>query len=488
MFKKNLLTRKTKKVTIPFDKFESQPQGNRNPKLLAPTECYECYNFSVKDGVLKDGYGLQKLKGHNSNGDFPINISCDEVKGVWSSNWLNNFNQDIDDYIFFMTEQNIVQYLELSIEDLILDTTEIFTEVPFLSNVIIANEVAFAFTSPSDNVLLITATRKLVYTDIPKFTNVCYHYDKLFAITSEISNALVYSTEQNITKWTEDNLSRIQFHDDRGRLLKLMSFNDNLYIFREFGITRVSQYSMRSDFEIDHMYQSQCYIYPETIAICGDKVIFLARDGLYEFDGNNVKKMPVPCLDRSQIVFGKPTGIAYNNCYFVALKMDFDGEALDSEKGEFVNNAVLIYDCNSDSVEIMRGIDVNMFAVINSVKNTKLIAIFRGKYKNLIGEFVKNGKFFDDSSIKKWTSGFSDLGYPNKLKHVEEINIKAKADCIVTIKSECGEKSYNVKGKDYSQRIKTDIKGKFFQISFQSMTEQEQEISYANIVMTVYES
>lgn len=486
MLTKNLLTPKTKNIIVSFDKFNENLQNDTNKTLISESQCSECYNYSTKKGRLEDGYGIQRLTGKSGEEEYVVEIACEEIKGIWATTWINEFNNKIDDYVFFMTEDNTIDYLELSMKDVIISTDEVFTEVPVLNNIVASEEPVFAFTSPVDNVYVITADNAFVYTDLPKFLSVCYHYDKTFAVTAEISNALVYSTERDITNWEGLELNRMEFFDARGRLLKLLCFNDNLYIFREFGITKVSQYSMKAEFGIDHLYQSQSYIYPETISICGDKVFFMTRDGLYEFNGTNVSKVKLECLKRADLCSANAVAVSYDGLYFMALKMNFEDELIGCEADDFTNNAVVIYDCASENVEILRGVDIKQFAVVNSCNKTKLLAIFRGQYKNLVGEFVKNGKIFDEPTFKKWRSGFCDFGYPNKLKHINEIHVLTSSDCSLTIKSETESKTYEIKGSERPQRIKASVKGKLFETSFKASCEN-QKLSYANLSVTVYQ-
>ena len=488
MFKKNYINPKVKKIKLGFKKFRNQPNPKENQHLFSYDDCFECYNYSTKDGALKDGYGVKILSAYYDGDDYLITPDCSEIKGIWASRWHNIDSQKVDEYVFFMFEDNKIHFTDLNYPSILVSLDEIFTEIPFMTKIREDQSEAFIFSSPSDNLLLLTKDADEVLTTVPKFMDVCYHYDKTFAITAEVQNALVYSTDDDIKNWKEDNIERIEFSDDRGRLLRLLTFNDYLYVFREFGITKISQYSIKSQFSLDHLYQSQSYIYPESIAICGDKVIFLTKDGLYEFDGNNVKLIEVKCFKNMLLDQAKPYAITFNNSYFLATRMSFEGDVVGCEKEDYVNNAIIVLDLISNNIEIIRGLDIVKFTTISSAKHNKLIAIFRGEYKNLVGEIVQNGQFFDEISSKSWTSTYSDFGYADKLKNITEIHIKTKEDCKISVVSDQEIKQFEVKGSEELQRLNVSIKGRLFKISFQTSSSTGQEISVFNISLTVYES
>ena len=77
------------------------------------------------------------------------------------------------------------------------------------------------------------------------------------------------------------------------------------------------------------------------------------------------------------------------------------------------------------------------------------------------------------------------MGYPNKLKIIQEIIIKTLGDLKVKIKTDKEEKIYNIKGKPITQRIKTNVRGELVQISFISDQSGEIDVSSPQITVSV---
>jgi hypothetical protein len=97
-------------------------------------------------------------------------------------------------------------------------------------------------------------------------------------------------------------------------------------------------------------------------------IIYLGRDGLYLFDGNNSKKISDPVTeeinDILQSNFGQTVGIYANSQYRLAYTS--------AATGSTNNNRVLVYDFNRDAFELDIE-NINAFAYLNSGTDTGII-------------------------------------------------------------------------------------------------------------------
>ena len=196
----------------------------------------------------------------------------------------------------------------------------------------------------------------------------------------------------------------------------------------------------------------------------------MTKDGLYSFNGNVVSKLDVEIAKDVDVTF--PNNFAatcYHGKYFLACKIDFgDNEAIGCEGSTFVNNAVLIYDINSKQVEVMRGVDIKDFALIESDLVSKLICTFNGANNDKVGQFTLDGSIFGTSYKKKWTSVSSDFGYKGKTKIVKSVSLVAKENCQMTITSDVESKTISIVGSSANQKIKLNVKGERFKVEFSS--------------------
>ena len=115
----------------------------------------------------------------------------------------------------------------------------------------------------------------------------CVHYERIYATVSGEANSLWFSDDFNPVNWnaslTEGGF--INFDDDGGRVIKAVSFLDHVYVFRDYGIVRLTAYGSQENYTVSKVYVSASRILPDTIACCGDRIIFLTDEGLFSFNG-----------------------------------------------------------------------------------------------------------------------------------------------------------------------------------------------------------
>ncbi len=481
MKKKTLILNPFKKEAIEFDKFDVNVKALTLKEIEKGSFPAEFYNLKCENGKLLNSYGFKNLTLINYGEDYEFDAETTDVKWIGSSNMLDNENVIVSDFLFFQKHDGTVKYVSLNDAPDFSITLKIFESQPIFTKIIQSGNDAFAFASPDDSLVVLNKISISTYADIPKLMNVIYHYGKVFAITAETANALVYSTETEIVDWTATNTERIELNDERGRPLKLINFNDTLYVFREFGITKIEEYSVNENFSINHIYYSQALIYPETISVFGEKVVFLSREGLFEFDGNSVRKIEIDFIDNVQKTLGsQPTACGFMGKYFLACKVNFE------EIDTLINNAVLVIDTEKQTFETIKGVDVKGWTALNSSNFSKLLAIFRGENKQKIAELDYSGNLFSTAFEKKWKSVCSNFGYDDRKKRIDFVKILAKKDCQMKIESDDESVVYDVSGSQEVQIIKINQTGFNFTISFVSNSTEQQEISNTKLYYTVF--
>ena len=85
---------------------------------------------------------------------------------------------------------------------------------------------------------------------------------------------------------------------------------------------------------------------------------------------------------------------------------------------------------------------------------------------------------------KQLPSYETNFGYTGKKKIIKNVYLYALKDCQFEIKSDLERKVYEISGKEKLQKIRTNVKGETFQISFISKT-QGQKISSVEIDVDV---
>ncbi len=474
MFYRNQVpTLKTKRKTFIYDLFADCPNDEKDDFVQNGRKAKRCYNFRINNGRLENGYGFTAFKSPKSPQNLAqeevVELVGDNISSIWSFKWHNETDNSNQYYMMYYNGSDNFHFDNLFGERLLSLTIPCdFTSTPIGCPYRYQGQDVMVFSGEGSPLKVIGANFDYTVESAPKLISICTHYDKLFAITAGARGSLVYTDNTNILEWNDEQTKHIEFNDERGNLNKILSFNDYLYLFRDFGITKISTYSTKEDFSISHLYQADGYIYPGSIASGGDKIYFLERSGLKVFNGTSTKSLPLECddlLTRDDNQYS--SGVCFEGKYYLACRLNFDdGKKVGCENNQdFVNNALLVYDQTSGEVEISRGMDVRTLTVLNNPLKSKLVACFNDESKNKIGQIEKNGKLFDESLPKEWRSVKTNFGKAGKLKKINKIHLISENDCAISFSSERQKKSISVVGKSQPQTISTSVLGEVFELN-----------------------
>ncbi|MBO5884670.1 MAG: hypothetical protein J6Q51_02635, partial [Clostridia bacterium] len=269
----------------------------------------------------------------------------------------------------------------------------------------------------------------------------------------------------------------------------VVSFNDYIYVFRDFGVSKVSAYGDQTSFSVSHLFISSAKIYGNSVCVCGDRIMFLNRDSIVSFDGYNTTKLKLGIDSLFDGVSNDNcSALYYDGKYYLACRLNFNDDqkiGCENYSGGYINNALIELDLKTGDVSITRGVDICSMLLVDNGEFCKVIACFNGEYKGKIGQMTKDGKMFGVPLQKCWVSPKSNLGFPTKLKRVKEVLIKTKSNCKVKIETETKSKVFFVKGNARTQRLKTNIYGEQVEISFMTDEDCDTEISCPQIIVGV---
>lgn len=476
MFYRNeLKTKQTKTKEYKFNLFDEFKNLDDSKQDCGSTK--GIYNYITENGALKSGYGFSELKMPQSTTDLDneslVEIRGNDVKAIWKLKWYDSVADRNNYYLFYFNDEGLICYDNLFMTRLAtVIIKNDFTQTPYATYYRQDDQDALLLSGEGGNLMLVTGNGIESSETAPIIKSCCSHYGKLFAITASTSSTLVYNEDNDVLNWTDEKTKDLDFSDERGDLNKIISFNDYIYIFRDYGITKLSIYSSDEEFAVSHMYLADSYIYPNTIAQSGDEVLFLNKSGLKSFNGSSVKNVYVSCanlLKTCQQPYAFAT--AFEGKYYLACRCDYgDGQKIGCEnyEGGYKNNTLIVYDIQSEHTDIVRGVDINqVLALVNPYKS-KLVACFNNEHKGKIGELKEDGKIFEESLPTLWESVTCDFGQAGTKKRIYAFTIKTSGDVNVVIKSENLQRTYKVKGKDKLQKINTNVYGNQFNVKIVS--------------------
>ena len=472
-YRKKLLTKSSKTYKLSYTAFSAGMNSEIDENLLPHKYAIMTYNYKIKDGKLSSGHGFKPAT-------LPLNdcigereLSLNAHKDLTALHHFRDYDyenkRDIDRLVFFNQENKKLYWIQIESYDPY--TYPLFStpyeSVPTMVNYRYNGNDCMFISSPSDilRVFKTGATAEEIENG-PKIISMCRHYERIFAILEGEKISLAFSANLDPTNWNFDidEGGFIDFVDERGKLEKVVSFNDYVYVFREHGISRITAYGDQSEFSVNHIYTSSSKIYGQSVAVCGEIIMFLANDGIYAFDGLNVKKIELGFEKYLSKRNNLAVGAFHKGKYYVACQALFDGET-----SEFKNNNVLIeIDADTFEVNLTKGVDINSMLALRYKNVEKLLVTFGTYNTGMIGELTDDGTLIDMELPKLWLSPKSNLGYPNQIKIIKEMRLLSKYDCEIEVITDKQRKTFAVKGKDTTQRIKMNVRGELVQIAFKS--------------------
>ena len=479
---------KTKKVTykkINYATFENGINTDYDENLTPIKFSRNTYNFNYSCGNLKTGLGIEPLKICVNPVFDPeerelLNPDGVDVLGVWMLKQKPDTISGIYNIIAIYCSDGKIRYLFMYSTGIRFMTTGLkCSSLPNVSSYYLNGENVLIFTSPNDPMQIMPIIFKniQIIQDAPNITSMCVHAERLFAtVESELDerNEIWFSDDLDPTNWnvslTEGGF--IKMVDERGSLNAAISFNNYVYIFRDFGITRLSAFGDQTDFSLSQVYLTSSKIYSKTVTVCGDRIMFATKDNLFMFDGVNAISCNLKIKNMLN-VNANSVGAFYNGKYYLATNLKFnDNEIIGCESDpNCVNNALIEYDLSTGNLNILRGCDIINMQTLKDESISKLALCVKKDGKYILGQLTLDGKIFGVPTTKFWKSPLSDLGYPNLTKIVREVYVKSNAPFNLIIETEKTKKVIPVKPKLGTTMVRTMVKGNLIALSFKSNSE-----------------
>ncbi len=396
-----LPARTTARIAIP--NFAAGLETRFDETVLNPTAAAELYNFDVSSGALTDGWGLGTAR-------------LDGVKESWY------YLRGDEKILMYRTADGVYALRGGVTQKLPLTFTAPISAV----NYRLYGEDVIILCSAADDMAVWNGT-DAPYTveGSPRVTSMALHYERLFVTVKE-GTAVYFSDDLDPTNWAMDLSAGgfIELADGLGRLNRIVSYLNYLYIFRDYGISRMVAYADQTEFSVSNLFVSSGRIYADTVAVCGDRVLFLADDGLYAFDGLSTVKI-LKGLD-GLFDGGKPTADYWAGAYRLSCRIRGNG-VVGCESGDFTNNGLIVYRPGDGVVSISRGVDIAAFSEDECLSGGKLYRL------------EKNGLSATGPLPRRWRVPMTDCGKPGAVKQVRELSFESDGDVTVTVCSERGQ-------------------------------------------------
>ena len=445
--------------------------------------CKLSYNFDYKDGCLIDGIGIGEFKEKYSFSNECVRDVIFQNKSIRNCYFRRVLNRAPKQFWAVMmlidTSYNFYYYLAN-------EYNATLTKIDQLSNIDINNvatihingaeRLAFMDTShtvhfwePHVSQLNITTSPTF-----PTFRSMCTHNNRIYLVEFlDNTNQVLYSEDYNTYGLNLGNKYSgcINMNDNYGKAVKVFVFKDEVYIVRRHALSRVVQKKDKVALDYENIFCTDSVIEFDTVAICDDKVIFMSTDGMYEFDGRNVKNIPCEYFDKIEKVNMFDKGAYSNGFYYLSCRLEWpdNDNYMYSGYGEQYINSVITYEVKTGKFRLLRGIHIVSFVPVVDDYNAKMGVVYLdGSNSRLFGEFDNSGNFKSDSVKKKWTSKQYDFGDANNYKYIKQMKLITNADVTVNLYFDNKVKLVKLTGKSTMQTIKINQKTKLFGFGFES--------------------
>lgn len=446
------LSSKVNRQNYPINSFAGIDAAKEEASMPLTYASYG-YNIAMNNGVLTNSIGISTAK---------INEEYIPSSGIYGKKILKIFlfyrydyelGERDDRLIALLSDKKVYQAKLTDDSFTLTDMNMESTNVTFLNYHSSDKDCLLAF-SDAGKMYIYDGTTVSAVASAPKLNSACIHNDRVYGTMNIGNNRLYFSDELNPSNWNNaiGEGGYISFPDEGGKVMKVIAFKNNLYIFREYCIHRLSVYTDKTDYTMTKVFVTNNLIFDKTVAICNNEIVFLAADGFYKFDGFSCTKI---LREIDPIISEKTYSCAcfFNNKYYLATALIRDEVTVGDESGNLKNNGIIIVDFDLNLVEIFRGTDVKEFTPLNLDYANKLLITFNHLLRCfVVGMVDESGALFGAPLAKKWRSPYTDLNYINKDKVLRRIYINCNSPAIIKVKLD-KEYSYNLYSAEKAQMI-----------------------------------
>ncbi len=410
--------------------------------------CKHFYNFAPFN-KLKSSFGIRKLrlpKGQGFEGDMEMDLPASGVSEVKGATFFKQFARDTNRTayrILILTGENKGYINEMYC---VMPTFAWLYRLEFNSC-----PQSLMYKKDDMDAVILTSVDKMIYwrgtlnpvtiENTPIITSMCINEGIIFCTILDPAHKIWYANDLDAAKIGDvtKNSNYISLNDDLGDAKKIISFNEDVYVFREYGISKIKY--VQNEITVSQIYYSNTKILHNTVSICGNYVIFATKEGLYTFNGYKVNKLDIN-IDYLL------TKIDENSCagslgdnYYLALNIDFaDNQTLHCESEEYKNNAILILDIEDNTYQIIRGVDVNGFTPIRADNYESMLLTFNGQDKDKLGQICDTSVCFDEGLTKGWIS--EEIVPDDKIKMFTKLSIFSTPNVVIKLNHDSGSTTF----------------------------------------------
>ena len=386
------------------------------------------YNYSFGKGTLDVGYGVQAAYINVNGSRWQIKKRGITVKFLkffhYTMHHLASRAEKLVGYaddgkLYAMT----ISSLYSSFSEVSGSYGEVLDAVPYVYN---DEDGLLVSTANGLYFLHETTITRLSFSQI--FSTMCVHNDRVFAVLKLDEYKLYFSDDFDPKNWqiSLQEGGYFAFDTEMGKVVKVISHGGYVFLFFEHGIMRLTAYNQQTEFRLQKLYLSPGTIYPGTVAVCGDKMIFASSDGVFSFDGVQIKKVMSEAEDLFDSEQAHAFAVHHGGKYYLACRLKMDSEIAGA------NNSLVVYDVWKDSFDVAH--DINVLSMValetDAVRGVLTEVDYPVNYIGLIG---KVGAVDSTPTNKLWQSPVTSFGVSNGKKLLREFRLRTEGGGVLKV-------------------------------------------------------
>lgn len=306
-----------------------------------------------------------------------------------------------------------------------------------------------------------TGTSCQLLTGRPAFTRAALHYERLFGVGEATHPGRVYFSAQfDPTDFTVSATKGgyIDILGDRGKALDIVSFADSLYIFWQYGITRLDAYDLQSDFAVRDCVRLQSELIPGSVQVCGGEILFACRNGIYSFNGSSLAL-------RSQKIsrFFNPLALSsleadsawFSGRYYLSLPV--------------AGGSLVRYQPN-DRFALFTGYYPRQFKVLRTQSDGEGLLFCQS---NRLYCYNGADTYADTPIAARWDTPLSHLGRPETVKRLTGLSlpVSGQGSLRVTVRTEAQERVYEIALRDTRRVVSlpVNLRGRYIGLRLENV-------------------
>ncbi|MDR0855696.1 MAG: hypothetical protein LBN25_04920 [Christensenellaceae bacterium] len=419
-----------KRKSYSFQQFSFGEPGNVNADdfgKIVKLRNAKVYNgevsqaFSLIDGALLRVDGTTRVLPKLSVGIYPINAAILKITGESATDLLVVQGSNYKIYYTYLTGTD-TSFTESS---LTLNGKAEFLNC-YLSSV---PESAMLIFDPLGGLFIMHPNGTLsTYQSGPLIKSPVYHYLRVWGTDGH--NKVFFSNDDDPTNFSSESTGggTVLLPDEYGRILKLVSYKDALYLFKEKAIFRLTAYADPGAFTISKVLVTDGAVSGGSVAEGNGKIYYAAGKRIFEFDGFTATPV-FAAVEHTVENYAGSQGIVFNGSYYLSATVNDDTE---------YENALIRLYLDGNGIEYFNAFKVGSFLTVSYPQGQYLLVLGAVSAQQRALQtvvFTQDMTMYDNDYVPSLAvTADTNLGSPDKKKALKRLYASVESDTAITVR------------------------------------------------------